>query len=195
MYSRMLDFWGQHCLLDASHAEWLRHHVRPLAVKRRHLLFHPHSAAPQRSLYFVLEGLLASVSRDREGNRGIRRIVLPDDSILTTHHLYTQRHLDYEIVALRPSVLLELPSDAFRAYKEVCWEADVLSDVLEYKKLQQYRAKARLMLAPSHIERYVAFYYELAPIRRATTQREQAEYLGISKMSITRALETLRAQR
>lgn len=195
MYSRLLDFWGQHCLLDASHAAWLQHHARPMAVKRGHTLFQPGSLTLRRSMYFVLDGLLATVSWDQNETRGIRRFIVPNDSVLTTHHLYTQRHLDYDIVALRASTLLQLPSDAFKAYKEACWEADVLADVLEHKKLRQYRTKSRLMLAPSHVERYVAFYYDMPHIRRATTQREHAEYLGISKMSITRALETLRAAR
>lgn len=194
MHAYLLRFWIRHCELGSSHAEWVHRHAKPIALKRGQRLFEPEYDHRHRHLYFVCQGLLATAWWDKDGRRSINRLLLPNDSALTTHNLYTHRHVHYSVVALRPSTVLSIPADVFKAYKESCWEADVLADVLEHKKLKQHRTKDRLMLAPDHLKRYIMFYDTMQDIRNITSQREQAEYLGISKMSITRALTIIRSR-
>lgn len=192
MHAYLLTFWSRHCKLGASHADWVQAHAKTIELKRGQRLFEPEYDHHHRHLYFVCQGLLATAWWDADGGRNINRFLPPDDSALTTHNLYTHRHVHYTVAALRPSIVLRLPADAVKAYKESCWEADVLADVLEHKKLKQHRAKDRLMLASDHLNRYIRFYDSMKDIRNMTSQREQAEYLGISKMSITRALKIIR---
>src|SRR5690606_21294310 len=133
-------------------------HAILFPVKRGQHLFEPDDDGYHRDyLYFVCGGLLGTLWWNERGDRRIDRFLAPTDSALTTHNLYTSRTVYYFVAALRKSTVIRIPADAFKAYKEVCFEADVLSDVLEHKKLKQYRAKNRLMLIKDEQERYREF--------------------------------------
>jgi len=152
-------------------------------------LFEPDNDGRHRNyLYFVCDGLLATPWWDLDGHRRIDRLLLPDDSVLTTHNLYTDKQASYYVAALRRSTVIRIPADALRAYKESCSEADTLVDVMEQKKLKQYIAKNRLMLIKDERERYAEFVRDgyMKPLRLVTSQQEQADYLNISRVTITR---------
>lgn len=192
----LIEFWQRYCALSDTHLDWLTTFAQVMAVKRNARLYDPDDEGRQKDyLYFVCNGLLATLWWDEQGNRRIDRFLLPHDSVLTRHTLYTEKPADYHVVALRKSIVIRIPAEAFKAYRESCREADVLSDVLEYKKLKQFRAKDRLLLIKDQVPRYIRFYDDMAGIREQTSQREQYEYLCISKMSVTRALELIRKRR
>ncbi|MEC3881906.1 Crp/Fnr family transcriptional regulator [Parapedobacter sp. 10938] len=191
MDNDLLSFWTHYCRLDVSHADWLATHAILFSVKRGQHLFEPDDDGYRRDyLYFVCGGLLGTLWWDEWGNRRIDRFLAPTDSALTTHNLYTSRPVNYFVIAMRSSTVIRVRADALKAYKEACLEADVLSDVLEHKKLKQYRAKNRLMLIKDEQERYREFVADsyMKPIRLLTSQQEQADYLNISRRTITRAM-------
>lgn len=190
----LLDFWARYCMLEAIHKDWMDTHAMQLSVKRGQYLFEPDDDGRQKDyVYFVCEGLLGTLWWNERGDRRIDRFLLPTDSALTTHNLYTSRPVYYFVAALRKSTVIRIRADALRAYKELCFEADVLSDVLEHKKLKQYRAKNRLMLIKDEPERYRQFATDdyMRPFRLLTSQQEQADYLNISRVTITRVNRTL----
>ncbi|SEL88945.1 Crp/Fnr family transcriptional regulator [Parapedobacter koreensis] len=187
----LLFYWTHYCPLDVSHHEWLHIHGKELTAKRGTRLFEPGDRGDY--VYFVCDGLLATAWWDAEGNRRIDRFLPPLHSALTRNNLYTHRQVDYEVVALRKSVLICIPANALKAYKETCTEANTLVHVMEQKKLKQYRKKSRLMLIKHEIARYRAFATDdyMKSMRLLTFQEEQADYLGISRRTIARAMEQL----
>ena len=192
MERRLLGYWSQYCTLDDSHREWVYTWCAVLPhVKRGTRLFEPGDQG--NHVYFVCEGLLAGVWWDAAGNRRIDRLVLPEHTILTSANLYTDKQLYYEVVALRKSAVIRIPADALKAYKESCQKADTLVDVMEQKKLKQYREKSRLMQISDGEARYIAFWKDqyMHPIRLITSQQEHADYLNISRRTITRAIRRL----
>lgn len=174
-------------MLDESHFQWLQTFSKPVAFKRGARVFEPGDRGDY--LYFVTDGLLATVWWDDLGNRHIDRLLPPLHSVLTKGNLYAHRQVYYEVAALRPSKALRIPAEPLKLYKESCTEADTLVDVMEQKKLKQYRAKSRLMLIADPQERYRAFATDdyMKPLWRITSQQEQADYLNISRVTITRA--------
>lgn len=187
--SALLNYWARYCPLDASHREWLHTYARVIEIKRGARLFEPDDDSRHWDyVYFVCDGLLATMWWDLDGHRRIDRLLLPDDNVLTTRNLYTDKPVDYFVAALRRSTVIRIPADALRTYKESCREADTLVDVMEQKKLKQYRAKNRLMLMKDERERYVEFVRDeyMKPLRLVTSQQEQADYLNISRVTITR---------
>ncbi len=190
-FAPLLAYWSQYCDLDESHMEWLHAFAKVMAVKRGTRLFEPGDRGDY--VYFVCSGLLASVWWDINGNRRIDHLLLPGHSVLTKGNLYAHSQIYYEVVALRKSNVVCLPADTLRTYKEACREADTLVDVMEQKKLKQYRAKARLMLIRDEQERYAEFVGDdyMKPIHFITSQQEQADYLNISRRTVTRAIRKL----
>lgn len=189
MKRQLLSYWARYCPLDTSHREWLHTFTRVIELKRSTRLFEPDDdGRNQDYLYFICDGLLATVWWDLDGHRRIDRLLLPDDNVLTTRNLYTDKHVYYFVAALRRSTVIRIPADALRTYKESCREADTLVDVMEQKKLKQYRAKNRLMLIKDERERYVEFVRDeyMKPLRLVTSQQEHADYLNISRVTITR---------
>ena len=182
----LLGYWAQYCVLDDSHREWLHTFATAITVKRGKRLFEPGDKGDY--VYFVCDGLLATVWWDENGNRRIDRLLPPTHSVLTKGNLYASHQVYYEVVALRPGTIIRIPADALKAYKEACTEADTLVDVMEQKKLKQYRAKNRLMLIKDERERYAEFVRDeyMKPLRLVTSQQEQADYLNISRVTITR---------
>jgi len=189
MKRQLLDYWARYSPLDASHREWLHTFAREIELKRNTRLFEPDDDGRHRDyLYFVCDGLLATLWWDIDGHRRIDRLLLPDDNVLTTRNLYTDKPVDYFVAALRRSTVIRIPADALRTYKESCREADTLVDVMEQKKLKQYRAKNRLMLIKDERERYAEFVRDeyMKPLRLVTSQQDHADYLNISRVTITR---------
>lgn len=45
---------------------------------------------------------------------------------------------------------------------------------------------------PNEVDRYVLFYRTVPELRQLSTQQEQADYLNLSKMTVTRALRKIR---
>ncbi|MFC3198130.1 Crp/Fnr family transcriptional regulator [Parapedobacter deserti] len=183
----LFAYWVQYCALEDSHREWLHTFATVVNVKRGTRLFEPGDRDDY--VYFVCEGLLATVWWDENGNRRIDRLLPPTHSVLTKGNLYASHQVYYEVVALRPSTTIRISANALKLYKEACTEADTLVDVMEQKKLKQYRAKNRLMLIKGEPERYKAFATNdyMRSFRRLTSQQEQADYLNISRVTITRA--------
>ncbi|GGC14724.1 hypothetical protein GCM10011386_03060 [Parapedobacter defluvii] len=185
----LLNYWARYCPVDASHREWLHTYAQVIEMKRGTLLFEPDEDGRHRDyLYLVCDGLLATLWWDLDGRRRIDRLLLPGDTVLTTRNLYTNKQVYYFVAALRRSTVIRIPADALRAYKESCREADTLVDVMEQKKLKQYRAKNRLMLMKDERERYAEFVRDdyMKPLRLVTSQQEHADYLNISRITITR---------
>jgi len=185
----LLNYWARYCTLDTSHHEWLHTFGRVIELKRGMRLFEPDDDGLHRDyLYFVCDGLLATLWWNLDGYRRIDRLLLPDDNVLTTRNLYTDKPVYYFVAALRRSTVIRIPADTLRTYKESCREADTLVDVMEQKKLKQYRAKNRLMLIKDEQERYAEFVRDdyMKPIRLLASQQEQADYLNISRVTITR---------
>lgn len=187
----LLDYWAQYCPLDDSHHDWLHTFSKPITAKRGTRVFEPGDRGDY--VYFTGEGLLATVWWDETGTRRIDRLLPPLHSVLTKGNLYAHHQIYYEVAALRPSKLIRIPAEPLRYYKESCAEADTLVDVMEQKKLKQYRAKNRLMLIKDEQERYREFAADayMKPFRLITSQQEQADYLNISRRTITRALSGL----
>lgn len=185
----LLSYWGRYCPLETSHREWLHTFAQVIQMRRGTRLFEPDDDSRHRNyLYFVCDGLLATMWWGLAGYRRIDRLLLPDDTVLTTRNLYTDKPLYYFVAALRRSSVVRIPADALRAYKESSREADTLVDVMEQKKLKQYRVKNRLMLIKDERERYAEFVRDgyMKPVRLITSQQEQADYLNISRVTITR---------
>jgi len=192
----LFDYWSRYCPLDDSHREWSHTYATAMSVERGTRLFEPGDKGDY--VYFVCAGLLAAAWWDVDGNRRIDRLLPPTHSVLTKNNLYTHCQVYYEVIALRKSTVIRIPADALRTYKESSREADTLVDVMEQKKLKQYRAKNRLMLIKNGEERYIAFtqdeYYKrtFLPV---TSQQEHADYLNITRMTINRAIHRVLRQR
>lgn len=191
MKQKLLDYWAQYCPLDDSHREWLHTFSHSITAKRGTRIFEPGDRGDY--VYFVAEGLLATVWWDAHGHRRIDRLLPPLHSVLTRRNLYAHHQIYYEVAALRRSKMIRIHADTFKMYKESCVEADTLVDVMEQKKLKQYSTKNRLMLIKDEPERYRKFatddYMKL--FRHITSQQEQADYLNISRRTVTRALRAL----
>jgi cAMP-binding proteins - catabolite gene activator and regulatory subunit of cAMP-dependent protein kinases len=187
----LLAYWSNYCHLNETHQQWLLNHRKAMDIRRSSRLFEPGDRGDY--LYFVCSGLLATVWWDTLGNRRIDRLLPPAHSVLTRNHLYARSRADHEVIALRRSTVICIPADPLRMYKESCPEADTLVDVMEQKRLKQYQKKSRLMLVTNEVARYHAFAADayMKPFRMITSHQEQADYLGISRRTVTRAIRQL----
>lgn len=178
-------YWGKYCALDDTNMEWLRAHAYPLPkIQAGDMLFKPGDL--RNYVYFVVEGLLAAAVWDETGRRHLLRLAPAKFSLMTTQSLYTNKQVNFNIVALRDSVLLRIPVTSLRDYKEQRMEASVLIHVLREKKLKQLTMYSYLMSIKNEVERYRFFETHCKELHKITTQQEQADYLNISLMSIYR---------
>lgn len=186
--SFLLEHWSHYCELDDTHRAWLARHVRTGTVKKGMALFDPDD--PFSALFFVCRGLLATVWWDEQGRRHIERFLPPTHAALGRFNLYSSQPVPHTLYALRKSCYLSLPIAAFRAYKEHNAAANTLAHVLMARTAKQLHRKGRLLLIPNEVDRYTAFLRDdsMRALREITSQREHADYLNISKMSITRAM-------
>ena len=179
-------YWQAHCpTLGKAHRHWLENCIEVLPrVKRGERLF----TTGQRPdyLYFVVEGLLANVLWDEDGRRRIPALAPAGHNLLTCANLYTHTQINGEIVALRRSTALRIPAVKLRNYKDSDVAASTLVHVLREKRIKQFRKQNALLMLADEKQRYRAFATVFPEFLRHTTQAEQADYLNISRTSITR---------
>lgn len=185
----LINYWDKHCRLKQPQLDWLTTHAQVLSVTRGKQLFAPGDRPDY--LYVVTEGLLAGIHWNAHGQRRIRCLALPVQGIMTLRNLYTHKQVEHVIVALRRSTVIRIPTAAMRDYKENCTEGDILVDVIRDRQERQLRQQNALILMPDEIKRYIRFYHSMSEIRSITSQQEQADYLNISRVSITRAMRRI----
>lgn len=187
----LLEHWSQYCVLDDSHREWVARYATVGQAKKGTAVFDPDDPTP--ALFFVCHGLLATVWWDEQGRRHIERYLPPTHMAISHFHLYSSQAVPHTIYALRKSHFISFPIAAFREYKEHNAAANTLAHVLMTRTAKQLHRKDKLLLIPNEVDRYRAFLQDdyMKGIRSITSQREHADYLNISKMSITRAFQRL----
>lgn len=191
MVQKLLAHWQQYCPLSHQEWQWLEQHAHTGQVPRGGILYEPGS--DQAEVFIAGTGLLATASWDEWGNRSIARFILPYHAALTHYSLYSRQPVQHYIYALRKSSYISLPIDALKHYKEQHEAASTLVHILMARSGKQYHIKNHLMLVSNEVERYQTFYRHayMKPFLQLTSQVEQADYLGISRMSIHRALKLL----
>lgn len=191
MIQQLYHHWRQYSPLGSEELQWLEEHAQPVTVRRGTLLFSPEE---QRSSVFVVcQGLLATMTWDEQGKRSIARFLPPYHAALTHYNFYSSQTVPHSIFALRKSSFISLQISALKQYKEEHPAASNLVHILMARSGKQYQIKTNLLLISNEVERYMAFYQHeyMKPFRLITSHTEQADYLGISRMSIHRALKRL----
>ncbi len=181
----VFDYWARYSTLNESHFSWLKVHAEALPpFKRKSHLFLP--GLEPDFLYFVIEGLLAGVSWDAEGDRRIYCLARQEFGLFTCANLYTPKQVDYELIALRETRVLRIPAAALLAYKEASREADVLVDVLLARVNKQLKLHNKLLLTSNERERVKLFYEQCPKLASLMTLEEQADYLNVSLSTLQR---------
>ncbi len=103
----IFQFWSEYAQADEYHKQWARDNLHTIQVNRGELLYT--YSFPQRSLYFVCQGMIAFVSIDPSiKKRKIESVALAYNSLKTTNHLYSGTPRAGSIVALRSSLVLRI---------------------------------------------------------------------------------------
>lgn len=182
----LLALWGKYGELTPWHEEWARRHIEVIKVKRGDVLSWPGDR--QKKVYFVCTGMLARIAEANEQHkRQIMSLALPQSALATSTHLYRNTPHEGNIVALRAGIIVAIPYKAIRAYKEDEPMVETLIDILINKKKRQLETHVQVLRTTSPFQRYLLFDALMPEIQSATSQQEQAEFLGISRRTVQEA--------
>ncbi len=179
----LMEFWAKHCHLEDYHLQWAMESFEILNLKRGEYLFHEGSNLKITGL--VVNGLLA---REKEGSwKGRRRLVLiagQYQSISTTIHPYSTTCIMGDIVALRKSLILVIGNKKIRQGLEQDPNTACLVNILSNNNSRALAKMLTVKESTSPSERYLLFDRLFPELRKLTTQREQADLLGISRDTV-----------
>lgn len=182
-------FWRywEHCYPQLGEADWkwFTQHVTVLRRIRRGQQLFVAGKQPD-CLYFVYKGLLAAASWDEDAQRRIFEFAPPGYNLLTTE-LNASHPFEPQIVALRSSAAIILPAATLYDYGLQEKIGDALTKALAEKRAAQQRLHTALLLLADEKERYRTFAHLFPELLHITSQSEQADFLNISRASITRA--------
>ncbi|SEN69632.1 cAMP-binding domain of CRP or a regulatory subunit of cAMP-dependent protein kinases [bacterium A37T11] len=180
------NFWQGHSPLTKSNRDWLNDEFTLLPTLLKNTILYEEGSEDAFG-YIVVEGMLAGVSLDDRGNRRIHRIATGSNCMLTTRNLYTDHKIGMDIIALRNTVVLQIPVDALKSSKETIKEVDILTDVWREKRLKQLAVHNALLLKENELERCKAFMLLCKELDGVLTIKERAEYLNVSETTVKRA--------
>lgn len=184
----LLQFWARYCALTSWHEAWARRHIEVIPVRRGDML--SWEGDRQKMVYFVCKGMLGRVTETENGNpikRQITSIALPGFALMTSTHLYRNTRHEGDIVALRSGIIVAIPYKAIKTYKEEEPMVETLIDILINKKKRQLETHVQILRTTSPFQRYLLFDALMPEIQSATSQQEQADFLGISRRTVQEA--------
>ncbi|PRD51991.1 hypothetical protein C5749_16980 [Sphingobacterium gobiense] len=188
----LLAFWSRYCDLSPWHAQWAHQHIDVMRIPRGEVL--SWSGDRTKKVYFVCKGMLGRII-DIEVNgiakRKIMSIALPGLALTSTTHLYRNTPHEGDIVALRSGIVVGISYKAIKAFKAEEPAIETLVDILTHKKKRQLEAHIQILHSTSPFERYLLFDKLMPEIRQVTSQREQADFLGISRDTVQKAQKFL----
>lgn len=176
-----LQFWERYCTLEDYHAKWASSHMELMPVKRHQVLYD--ESLSHKDFFVVCRGMLANVDT-APGKRRILNIAIRNMSLATTSHLFSNSYAAGQIVALRSGYVLRVP---YRYLLETLPQdpcIQTLVSVFNNKQQRLLQLVRRSCLSNSPRERFRQFSILLPEILAQTTQREQAELLGISRDTV-----------
>lgn len=187
----LIDFWSKYCVLEKWHVEWARMHLHiPSGLRKDEVLYA--EGEHQSNVYLVTKGLLARIQVDTATDkRKIFSIALPGMALMTTDHLYSATPSIGDITVLRSnSLVIKIPYQAIKAFKENEQHIDTLIDVLGNRKRKQIMVLRRVTHGLKPFESYLHFADEIPELHRILTNQECADLLGISIATVKRANKT-----
>lgn len=188
----LLKFWGRYCELTLWHEAWARQRIKVIPVRRGDVL--SWTGDRQKMVYFVCKGILARVTETEvkdQTKRQITSIAMPGLALTSTTHLYRSTPHEGNIIALRSGIVVAIPYKTIKAYKEIEPTVETLIDILINKKKRQVETHLQILHPTSAFQRYILFDTLLPEIRNATSQKEQADFLGISRDTVQKAQKFL----
>lgn len=186
-FDKLFSYLEYYCSshLTAEEKEWLYQYGKVLTYKKGEFI----SINRFPYAYFICQGLLAKQFWCMDGEK--RRILLfgqPNDLLFTVANVYSSTLLEYDVYALRNSVVIRFQIQKLREFKDHTALGNTWIHIAQNRNLRQLRQRSHLTLIPNEVKRYVCFYKRMRQLYHLTTYTEQADYLNISRTSIWRAL-------
>ena len=182
--------WNKYVATEKFHEEWIWRHAELLDLKKGQKITDVlHDFVP--AAFYLVEGLMARSTVQENSKRKLISICLPGNMLLNTSNMESRNPLSGDIVSLKRSLLLYSPNSKILPYKTIDPVFVNYLNVLREKKLKQMRIHTELLQEESPSKRFVKFTQLLPDIYRATIQKEQAEYLEISRATVAFAKKHL----
>lgn len=179
LIDRFYQFWERHC--GSVRVEVRDYFIRCQQIiqyGRNDVIKAPADLYPY--VCVVLDGIVGSYKLNRAGTRVLREVVLPMDYFTGTSHMFTDRHLWVEHIALKRTVVIQVSlTDARRAIADFR-EVSELSHILKQRKITRMRYWVEIFQEDGMYDRYARFREVLPEVAMVTTGTVQAELLHMS---------------
>ncbi|WP_437922409.1 Crp/Fnr family transcriptional regulator [Sphingobacterium sp. LRF_L2] len=186
-FQQFLAFWSKYAALDSFHEQWAKTHIKIIQYRKNAIVLEEGSL--EDSILLVSEGMLARIEEDEEENRRkILSIALPGMALFSSWHLYSKKHINGNIVALRSSRIISISYKNLKAYKDQDKAIDILIDVLGNKKKKQMMQLRGITLGQKPFRSCIRFLSRMPQLHTLLTQQEQADLLGVSKTTLQSAI-------
>lgn len=144
-----------------------------------------------RTIFFNCSGLLARVIKEdnektQKEKRRILSVCLPNMVLTSTEHLYTNKQLPGDIIALQPSVVIEFSYSSILAFKEEDQLLNSMISALSNKMNKQLGRLRLISFIKDPMNKYLEFTKYLPELREVLSQNEQQDLLDISRSTIQR---------
>lgn len=165
-------------------SEFIRSSGNPLSKNSgEHLFFQDEQ---DRSLYFVISGLLKCYYLSVDGKENIKSFILPGDTIGSLTATYAAEACSFNLICLQPCELLQIDFD--KLYQASKNDAELSSEIVEFllrfamkKERREYE-----LLCLSAEDRYRRLVSDSPQLLDLVTQNEIALYLGVTPVGLSR---------
>lgn len=176
--------------MQANEQQWILERAKVLVVPKNEVIYTPY--LNQKCVYFICEGLLAKITyklcpRVKDTSRRfIVSVAPPRHTLLSSFHLYNQSGATKDIVALRKSLIIQIPYNTVLDYYNHNTAFGTLFNVLNNRTMKQIQLLRKLESTNSIQQRYFMFADLMPDLRHILTQQEEADLLDISLNSVKR---------
>jgi len=177
-----VEFWNESCILTAYQVSWVKSQCKVVPIKRHQIL--SNTINKSHYFYFVSRGIVAHIEYLPTGKRKIINLASAGRALSTSVHLYSNKRISGDLVALRSGAVIAIPYSSVLACNSEDAAVNQLISKLTNQQLQLLH-KLRVIswsLQPS--ERYHLFIKLLWEVAIQISQYEQADLLGISRSCI-----------
>lgn len=193
-YSALFDEWNNYCFTEItiSERELFLSRTKVLLVSKHESLFIP--SDERHYIFFTVEGLLAQTTLQEEGDkRPLLAIAPPRHALMTTYHLHNLSGATREIIALRPSVVIQIPYRFALEYYEGLENKNfrTLINVLKNRKNKQISQLREITFYEDIFVRYSLFCIYFPHFLAILQHQEVADLLNFSLSSAKRASKYL----
>lgn len=179
----LMEFWERYAPIEKFHTSWAQQYISEISTRRGDIIYD--CIQPEHNFYFVCQGAIVLVCNDeRTGKRKIESLAIPEETLKTTQHLYSNTPRNDRIECIRSGLILKIPYKALKFHEFDEHAINILIKVFSNRKTRQLQNHMHITMIKFPRDRYVKFLKLFTEHQYYMTQQEQADFILVSRRSI-----------